>query len=53
LMKLPQQSETGDGWGMVPGLPNNGFWNPTSFFPSQNFRKFVFFSVCQLQGFFW
>jgi hypothetical protein len=37
---------------MLSGVPNNGFWNPARFFPSQNFRKFVFFNLCQLQGFF-
>jgi hypothetical protein len=34
-------------------VPNKFHWNPICFFPPQSFRKFMFFSVCQLQGFFW
>jgi hypothetical protein len=50
--KLSTKTKTGDGWGMVPGVPNKFHKNPICFFPPQSFQKFIFFSVCQLQGFF-
>ncbi len=51
--KLSTKTKTGDGWGMVPGVPNKFQSNPICFFPPQNFQKFIFSSVCQLQVFFW
>ncbi len=46
--KLSTKTKTGDGWGMVPGVPNKFQSNPICFFPPRSFRKFIFFCVCQL-----
>ncbi len=51
--KLSKKTKIGDGSG-TPGtsVPNKFQSNPVCSYPSQNFRKFVFSNVCQLQGFF-
>ncbi len=34
LTKMTTKSEAGDGWGVMSGVPNNGFWNPARSLPS-------------------
>jgi hypothetical protein len=42
LTKMSTKTKTGDGWGMMSGVLNNGFWNPASFFPPQLISKTKF-----------
>ncbi len=39
LTKISTKTETGDGWGMMSGAPNNIFWSPARFFPPQSISK--------------
>jgi hypothetical protein len=33
LTKLSNKTKSGDGWGMMLRVPNNGFWDPARSFP--------------------
>jgi hypothetical protein len=48
--KLSTKTKTGDGWGMVLGVPNNFLWNPIWCFPEQSCQKFCFGTLANFKA---